>query len=253
LSSPITFVAEDSVSCSWPGLSPLGARAEDEATVKALEAVDVVILVQSPNPGGLGLTLLWLNWLLAASAHQGEHLVITFTAVRSILLVKSHHFSIKPRPARDTSETVVMESGLSDHQGRVTILWDLLAAGGAGPGGDKLVVVLLAHDHPLHVVDLVQDQVVTHRAHVTHAPEVLLTDGEIIEGEIFVTNLLPTDLTLHAFSVITLIPEGDVTLGDDLFADKASGCVVAVSTARTTGLHEELLTQSLLAELTPEA
>ena len=120
---------------------------------------------------------------------------------------------------------------------------DLLAAGGAGPGRDKLVVVLLAHDHPLHVVDLVQDQVVTNRADVTHAPEVLLTDGEIIEGEIFVTNLLPTDLTLqvtrmlltielfltrnpmsnlHAFSVITLIPEGDVTLGDDLFADKAS-------------------------------
>ena len=84
------LVAEDSVSCSWPGLSPLSAGAEDEATVKALEAVDVVILqlfasnwsilplfpaclVQSPDPGGLGLTLLWLNWQLAASAHQGEH------------------------------------------------------------------------------------------------------------------------------------------------------------------------------------
>ena len=82
--------------------------------------------------------------------------------------------------------------------------------------------------------------------------------------------------------MITFIPECDVTLSDDLFADKASeigekkikhpirlkiwdlvlsgilshhcpapGCVVAVSTARTTGLHEELLTQSLLAELTP--
>ena len=38
------LVAEDSVSCSWPGLSPLSAGAEDEATVKALEAVDVVIL-----------------------------------------------------------------------------------------------------------------------------------------------------------------------------------------------------------------
>ena len=84
-------------------------------------------------------------------------------------------------------------------------MWDLLAAGGAGPGGDKLVVVLLAHDHPLHVVDLVQDQVVTHRAHVTHAAEVLLTDGEIIEGEIFVTNLLPTDLTLQVTRMLLTI------------------------------------------------
>ena len=84
-------------------------------------------------------------------------------------------------------------------------MWDLLATGGAGPGGDKLVVVLLAHDHPLHVEDLVHDQVVTHGAHVTHAPEVLLTDGEIIEGEIFVTNLLPTDLTLQVTRTLIII------------------------------------------------
>ena len=74
---------------------------------------------------------------------------------------------------------------------------------------------------------------------MTHAPEVLLTDGKIIEGEIFVTNLVAAHLTLrrnickhltifdseanlHAFSVITFIPEGDVTLCDDLFAHKAS-------------------------------
>ena len=84
-------------------------------------------------------------------------------------------------------------------------MWDLLATGGAGPGGDKLVVVLLAHHHPLHVVDLVQDQVITHGAHVTHAPEVLLTDGQIIEGEIFVSNLLPTDLTLQLSRMIVTI------------------------------------------------
>lgn len=146
-----------------------------------------------------------------------------------------------------------MEPGLSDHQGRVTVLWNLLAAGRARPGGDKLVVILLAHDDALHVVDLVEDQVVTHGAHVTHAPEVLLTDGKIIEGEIFVTNLVAAHLTLHAFSVITFIIKGDVTLCDDLMAHKASGCVKAFRTTRPAGLHEELLTQSLLAELTPEA
>ena len=84
-------------------------------------------------------------------------------------------------------------------------MWDLLATGGAGPGGDEFVVVLLAHDDPLHVVDLVEDEVVTHGAHVTHAPEVLLTYGEIIEGEIFVTNLLPTDLTLQVTRTLLTI------------------------------------------------
>ena len=67
------LVAKDSASCSWPGLSPLGARAEHQATVKTLEAVDVVIPAQSSDPGSLGLTLLWLNWLLTPSTHQGEH------------------------------------------------------------------------------------------------------------------------------------------------------------------------------------
>ena len=38
------LVAKDSASCSWPGLATLGAWAEHQATVKALEAVDVVIL-----------------------------------------------------------------------------------------------------------------------------------------------------------------------------------------------------------------
>ena len=76
-------------------------------------------------------------------------------------------------------------------------LRDLLAAGGAGPGGDEFVVVLLAHDDPLHVEDLVEDEVVTHGAHVTHASEVLLADGEIIEGEILVHHLLPTHLALR--------------------------------------------------------
>ena len=76
-------------------------------------------------------------------------------------------------------------------------LRDLLAAGGAGPGGDEFVVVLLAHDDPLHVVDLVEDEVVTHGAYVTHASEVLLADGEIIEGEILVHHLLPTHLALR--------------------------------------------------------
>ena len=84
-------------------------------------------------------------------------------------------------------------------------MWNLLAAGRARPGGDKLVVIFLAHDDALHVVDLVEDQVVTHGAHVTHAPEVLLTDGKIIEGEIFVSNLLPTDLTLQLSRMIVTI------------------------------------------------
>lgn len=38
------LVAEDSVSCSRPGFPPLGAGTEHHAAVKALEAVDVVIL-----------------------------------------------------------------------------------------------------------------------------------------------------------------------------------------------------------------
>ena len=84
------LVAEDSVSCSWPGLSPLGAGTENNAAVKTLEAVDVVILqlsheidqftrlfmlylIQGSDPRSLGLTLLWLNGLQTASAHQGEH------------------------------------------------------------------------------------------------------------------------------------------------------------------------------------
>ena len=87
------LVAEDSVSCSRPGFSPLNAGAEHHAAVKALEAVDVVILelshendqislpsfsrylylIQCSDPRSLGLTLLWLNGLPTASAHQGEH------------------------------------------------------------------------------------------------------------------------------------------------------------------------------------
>ena len=84
-------------------------------------------------------------------------------------------------------------------------MWDLLAAGRAGPGGDKLVVVLLAHDDTLHVEDLVQDEVVTHGAHVPDTSEVLLTDGEIIEGEILVTHLLPAHLTLQVRGILSSI------------------------------------------------
>ena len=95
------LVAEDSVSCSWPGFSPLSAGAEHHAAVKALEAVDVVILelshdqislpacyyfylIQGSDPRSLGLTLLWLNRLPTASAHQGEHPETRGSRVNSI-------------------------------------------------------------------------------------------------------------------------------------------------------------------------
>ena len=66
------LVAKDSASCSWPGLSPLGARAEHQATVKTLEAVDVVIPAQSSDPGSLILTFLREDGQLAGTTAQCE-------------------------------------------------------------------------------------------------------------------------------------------------------------------------------------
>ena len=53
------LVAEDSVSCSRPGFSPLNAGAEHHAAVKALEAVDVVILELSHENDQISLSFLF--------------------------------------------------------------------------------------------------------------------------------------------------------------------------------------------------
>ena len=58
---------------------------------------------------------------------------------------------------------------------------------------------------------------------------------------------------LHTLCVDTFIPEGDVTLGDDLTADSTSGGVIALGTTGPILLYIELFSKSLFAELTPES
>jgi len=74
---------------------------------------------------------------------------------------------------------------------------DVLATGGAGPGAHQLLVVLLTHDHPLKHADTVHDDLITYAAHMANTPEVLLTNGQVLVCQIFISHLLSTDLALE--------------------------------------------------------
>ena len=66
-----SLVAEQ-VMFDGPALPPLDARAEHQAAVLTLEAVDVIVPAQGSDPGSLGLTFLGLYGELAGAAGQCE-------------------------------------------------------------------------------------------------------------------------------------------------------------------------------------
>ena len=211
-----------------PTFPALHSRAQNEMTVFALEAVDVIVPPQSSDPGGLALTFLGEDGLFAGPTAQRElsvrlsgvsqlfyklldeenylsrvitislaSPVIVLGAVGLVLLVQSHHLTVQLLPTDRALEAVVVEPHLPHHQGSVALRRDLLPAGRAGPGADQLHVVLLAHHHALHHADPVQDEIITDTADMANTPEIFLADGKIFEGEILVHHLLPAHLTLN--------------------------------------------------------
>ena len=56
-----------------PTLFTLGPGTQHQGAVMTLEAVEMIVLVQSSDSRCLGLTLLWNDWKLACGADQGEH------------------------------------------------------------------------------------------------------------------------------------------------------------------------------------
>ena len=55
-----------------PTLSPLDSRVENQVTILALEAVDVIVPAQSSDPGSLRLAFLGLYGEFAGGAAQGK-------------------------------------------------------------------------------------------------------------------------------------------------------------------------------------
>lgn len=104
-----------------PTLFTLGPGTQHQGAVMTLEAVEMIVLVQSSDSRCLGLTLLWNDWKLACGADQGEHFVIIFAAVGLVFLVQGDHLTIQTLSADTALETVMMKPRLPHHQRSVTV------------------------------------------------------------------------------------------------------------------------------------
>lgn len=196
LPPPVAFVAEE-MFLDWPALLPPYSRLENQGAVLALKALEMVIPVQGPHPGGFGLAFLGYNGSLATSTYHTELFCVVLNTVDFVLGIQGHWFALHVLFTDHTSEAAMVEGdpshreGVSGRQGLPT-----------GRATAKLCqlcfLVTRLTEHPaLQGEELAGDDGVTHLTRVTYGLIVVFTDGEVLVGEIPGRLDLPTHLALH--------------------------------------------------------
>lgn len=196
LPPPVAFVAEE-MFLDWPAFLASHSWLEHHGTVLTLKALQMVIPVQGPHPGGFGLSFLGYNGSLAASTYHTELLGVVLNTVDFVLAIQGHWLTLHVLFTYHTSEAAMVEGdpshreGVSGRQG--------LSTGRATAKLCQLCFLVAGlTEHPaLQGEQLPSDDGVTHLTRVAYGLVVVLTDGEVLVGEIPGCLDLPTNLTLH--------------------------------------------------------
>jgi len=192
----VAFVAKE-MFLDWPALLAPHSRLENQGTVLTLEALQMVIPVQGSHPGGFGLSFLGYNGILAPCTYHTELLGVVLNTVNFVLAIQGHWFALHVLFTNHTGEAAMVKGDPSHRQG-VSCRQGLSTGRTTAKLCQFCFLVAGLTEHPaLQGEQLPGDDGVTHLTRVAYGLVVVLTDGEVLVGEIPGGLDLPTNLALH--------------------------------------------------------